>query len=101
MYNPYNWKIVKRDDDIKMGMNMPIFPGEMTRKSSCILNELALVSFKRDLKNIEVTKILEEINNLKSEIDTLEGFLDEKLIEMSELDEKIIEISHSLPVFER
>lgn len=97
MYNPYNWKVTKKDDV----MEMPVFPGAMNGKKECVLNELTRVSFERDLVNIRVTRILEEIKRLQEEIKSLEGDLEEELIKMHEIDERLIEISHSLPIFEK
>lgn len=93
MYNPYNWEIRK---DLKMS----VIPGSMTRKE-CILNELTRISVERDLMNLEVSKVLEEIKVLKSDIEACEMVLEEKLVKMHELDERLIEISRSLPVFEK
>lgn len=96
MYNPYDWEVRKKND---IGMKMPVVPGSMTKE--CVLNELTRVSVERDLMNLEISKILEEIKVLKSNIEAHEMILEEKLVEMHELDERLIEISRNLPVFEK
>lgn len=99
MYNPYNWKIVRSEG---VSMNIPVFPGKMVvEEKQCVLDELTRVSFERDLVNIEITNLLDNIKQLKSEIKACEEVLEKKLIEMSELDERLIKISSSLPVFEK
>ena len=96
MYNPYDWEIRKKKD---IGMKMSVVPGSMTKE--CVLNELTRVSVERDLMNLEISKILEEIKVLKANIEAHEEILEEKLVEMHELDERLIEISRNLPVFEK
>lgn len=96
MYNPYDWEIRKKDN---IDMKMSVVPGSMVKE--CVLNELTRVSVERDLMNLEISKILEEIKVLKSNIETYEEILEEKLVEMHKLDERLIEISGTLPVFEK
>ena len=96
-YNPYDWKVKKTEVNLKMD----VFPGEMSCKKKCILDELTEASFRRDCINIEVTKTLEEIKELQSQIKEKELNLEKLLVRMSEEDRKIIEISSQLPVFEK
>lgn len=100
-YNPYNWKIEKDGTRTKVDVKMDVFPGKMVCKKKCLLNELTETSFERDCINFDVTKTLEEIKDLQAQIKEKEAILEKLLVKMSKKDEKIIEISHQLPIFEK
>lgn len=96
MYNPYDWEIRKNDN---VTMKMPVFPNKMNKE--CILDILTKKSVERDMINLEVTNVLKEIKELKQNIEAKEVLLEAKLVELHNIDEDIIEISRSLPVFEK
>lgn len=96
MYNPYDWEIRKKDN---VTMKMPVFPKKMNKE--CILDTLTKKGVERDMVNLEVTSVLEEIKELKQNIEAKEILLEAKLIELHNIDEDIIEISRLLPVFEK
>lgn len=99
MYNPYNWEITKEDKSKEVEMSFSIFPGAMTKK--CILDELTEKNVERDMVNLEVTKIMNELKDLKNAVKAKEIYLEAKLTELYELDESILEICRSLPVFDK
>ncbi len=97
MYNPYNWEIVKENKEVKM--NLPVFPKAMNK--CCILDELTKKSSERDIVNLEVTEIINDLKSLRKTIEVKENRLKIKLEELYKLDEDIRKICQSLPAFDK
>ena len=60
MYNPYNWKINKENEEPKPAMTY-----------ECVLNELGYVCTELDIKKIEHEKLLKDLEDLKIKIDKI------------------------------
>lgn len=80
MYNPYNWKIEKKNKDVEM--KMPVYPGCFT--NNCVLDELTIIFNKLDglkLQRIEKEKELNEINTQLWFLEERKKMLLEKLFD--------------------